>query len=78
MTKEDIVVFDGMKKNYVQPNNSNEKSLVSLSIDSLPSDTTIVSDLTHTISPNNHITVISLNSSSGNLEIGRASCRERV
>ena len=67
MTKEDIVVFDAMKKNYAQPNDSNEKSLVPLFIDSLPSDTTIVSDLTPpTTSPNNQSTVISLNYASGN------------
>ena len=66
MTKEDIVVFDGMNKNYSQQNNSNEKSLVPLFIDSLSSDTTIVSDLTPTTSPNNQSTVISLNYSLAN------------
>ena len=66
MTKEDIVLFDKMKKNYVQPYKSNGNSLVSLFIDSSTSDTTIVSDLTPTTSPNNHSTVISLKYSSGN------------
>jgi len=66
MTREDIVTFDAMKKNYVQPDSDFVSPIIdSLCIKKPNSDTTIISDLTDPHN-NKNTSVISLNYSSGN------------